>query len=302
MKAKVFQDTFEDIVKKQCLLKKNPIIIVSGLSDYIDFFQYEDHIADIPTFDEEGNADYFDKTWFFNIFTVIGQSEDYIIVSHQQYAHIIENINSAYFSDRAILLYDNLRTLYPLYPDDYIEQKTEDGTEPRPEDMPVYQSEQFKIGDKFYYSLKRLDEGVVSLPFFTKERDLTAADFRYSNDAVVDISTNPYAIDYFINECLEHNDFSRKFIVKTFPKQPLSKNIDKELRIANYMLSLYGGGIFSEQEKSISREYKPSEDALRLLHTYWGEKAEFRYINVYDNPDYGNKVSPLSQGVIVDTI
>jgi hypothetical protein len=110
-------------VKKQCLLKKNPIIIVSGLSDYIDSFQYEDHIADIPTFDEEGNADYFDKTWFFNIFTEIGQSEDYIIVSHQQYAHIIENINSAYFSERAILLYDNLRTLYPLYPDDDIEKK-----------------------------------------------------------------------------------------------------------------------------------------------------------------------------------
>lgn len=227
MKAKVFQDTFEDIVKKQCLLKKNPIIIVSGLSDYIDFFQYEDHIADISTFDEEGNADYFDKTWFFNIFTGIGLSEDYIIVSHQQYAYIIENINSAYFSDRAILLYDNLRTLYPLYPDDYIEKKTEDDTEPRPEDMPVYQSEQFKIGDKFYYSLKRLDEGVVALPFFTKERDLTAADFRYSNDAVVDISTNPYAIDYFINECLEHNDFSRKFIVKTFPKQPLRKILTK---------------------------------------------------------------------------
>ena len=124
MKAKVFQDTFEDIVKKQCQLKKNPIIIVSGLSDYIDFFQYEDHIADIPTFDEEGNTDYFDKTWFFNIFTRIGQAEDYIIVSHQQYAYIIENINSEYFSDRAILLYDNLRTLYPLYPDDYIEKKT----------------------------------------------------------------------------------------------------------------------------------------------------------------------------------
>lgn len=217
MKAKVFQDTFEDIVKKQCLMKKNPIIIVSGLSDYIDFFQYEDHIADIPTFDEEGNADYFDKTWFFNIFTEIGQSEDYIIVSHQQYAHIIENINSAYFSDRAILLYDNLRTLYPLYPDDYIEQKTEDGTEPRPEDMPVYQSEQFKIGDKFYYSLKRLDEGVVSLPFFTKERDLTAADFRYSNDAVVDISTNPYAIDYFTTNAWNimtflENSLSRRFL------------------------------------------------------------------------------------------
>ena len=302
MKAKVFQDTFEDIVKKQCQLKKNPIIIVSGLSDYIDFFQYEDHIADIPTFDEEGNTDYFDKTWFFNIFTRIGQAEDYIIVSHQQYAYIIENINSEYFSDRAILLYDNLRTLYPLYPDDYIEKKTEDGTEPRPEDMPVYQSEQFKIGEKFYYSLKRLDEDVVALPFFTKERDLTAAGFRYCNDAVVDISTNPYAIDYFINECLEHNDFSRKFIVKTFPKQPLNKNIDKELRIANYMLSLYGGGIFSEQEQSISKEYEPSNDALRLLHTYWGEKAEFRSINVYDNPDYGNKVTPLSQGVIVDTI
>ena len=52
---------FEHIVAAQCKKVKNPIFIVSGLTDYVDFFKYEDHIADINTFDEDGNSDYFDK-------------------------------------------------------------------------------------------------------------------------------------------------------------------------------------------------------------------------------------------------
>ena len=33
-----------------------------------------------------------------------------------------------------------------------------------------------------------------------------------------------------------------------------------------------------------------------------GGGADFRYINVYDKPDYGNQITPISQGLIVDTI
>lgn len=293
---------FENIVTTQCMKVKNPIFIVSGLTDYIDFFKYEDHLADICTFDEDGNSDFFDKEWFFKIFTKLGSSNDYLIVSHQQYAYIIENLNAEFFSGRAIMVFDNLRSLYPLLKEDYIERTSEDGLELRPEEMPVYQTEQFKIRDKYYYSIKNIDEGVKKIQFFKTEKQVSLANFDYANESVVDIATNPYAIDYFINDCISKNDFSGKYVIKTYSKQPLSQDIEQELRLANNLLSISGGGIFFQHEESVSKDFTPSEDAMRLLRKYWGREANFRQINVYDNPDYGNQVTPISQGLIVDTI
>lgn len=293
---------FENIVSAQCRKVKNPIFIISGLTDYIDLFKYKEHIADINTFDEDGNSEFFDKEWFFKIFTRLGSANDYLIVSHQQYAYIIENLNAEFFSGRAIMVYDNLRSLYPLLKDDYIESTSEDGLELRPEGMPVYQSEQFKIGEKYYYSIRLVDEGVKKIPFFKTEKQISLANFNYANESVVDIATNPYAIDYFISDCISKNDFSGKYVIKTYSKQPLSQEIEQELRLANNLLSISGGGIFFQHEESVKKEYTPSEDVLRLLRNYWGDEANFRHINVYNNPDYGNQVTPISQGLIVDTI
>lgn len=293
---------FESIVSAQCKKVKNPIFIVSGLSDYIDFFKYENHIADISTFDEDGNSDYFDKEWFFHIFTKLGSATDYLIVSHQQYAYIIENLNSEFFSERAIMVYDNLRSLYPLLKDDYIERTSEEGLNLRPEGMPIYQAEQFKIGDKYYYSIKNIEEGVKKIPFFNIEKPILLANFVYANESVVDIATNSYAIDYFINDCITKRNFSSKYVIKTYSKQPLSNDIERQLRLANNLLSISGGGIFFQNEESVKKDYTSSKDALRLLQQYWGKEADFRQINVYDNPDYGNQVTPISQGLIVDTI
>lgn len=293
---------FENIVTAQCKKIKNPIFIVSGLTDYIDFFKYEDHLADISTFDEDGNSDFFDKEWFFKIFTKLGSTSDYLIVSHQQYAYIIENLNAEFFSGRAIMVYDNLRSLYPLLKEDYIERTSEDGLELRPEGMPVYQTEQYKIRDKYYYSIKNIDQGVKKIQFFKTEKQISLANFDYANESVVDIATNPYAIDNFINDCISKNDFSGKYVIKTYSKQPLSQDIEQELRLANNLLSISGGGIFFQHEESVSKDYTPSEDAMRLLRKYWGMEANFRHINVYENPDYGNQVTPISQGLIVETI
>lgn len=301
IKERLIRD-FEYIVASQCKIFKNPIFVVSGLTDYIDFFKYEEHIVDVQTFDEDGNSDFFDKVWFFKVFTKLGSANDYSIISHQQYAYIIENINSDFFSDRAILVYDNLRTLYPLFEDDYIEMASEEGLYLRPNNMPVYQSEQFKIGDKYYYSIRSIDDGVKKIPFFNVEKEITPAHFKYANEVVVDIATNPYAIDYFINDCIINKNFSKKFVIKTYTKQPLNQNIGRELKLANNLLSMSGGGIYYQHEEFIRKNYIPSANAIRLLRRYWGENADFRYINVYDNPDYGNKVTPISQGLIVDTI
>lgn len=292
----------ENIIKLKCKKENNPIFIVSGLTDYVDLFKYEDHLADVSTFDEDGNSDYFDKEWFFKIFTKIAKATDYIIITHQQYSYIIENINSEYFSQRSILIYDNLRSIYPMFEDEYLEKVSDDRLELRPDDMPVYQAEQLKIGDKYYYSLRSIDEVKEKIPFFINEKEILPANIESTNNIVVDISSDPFALDYFINECIEKKTFSSKYIIKTYAKQPNNQDISKKLRLANYVMSMSGGGIFYLSEESLNNNYLPSQNAIRLLRRYWGEQAHFRNINVYDNPDYDNRVTPISQGLIVDTI
>lgn len=213
----------ENIIKLKCKNINNPIFIVSGLTDYVDLFKYEDHLADVSTFDEDGNSDYFDKEWFFKIFTKIAKATDYIIITHQQYSYIIENINSEYFLERSILIYDNLRSLYPMFEDEYLEKVSDDRLELRPDDMPVYQAEQLKIGDKYYYSLRSIDEVKEKIPFFINEKNILPANIESTNSMVVDISSDPFALDFFINECIEKKTFSCKYIIKTYANSLIIK-------------------------------------------------------------------------------
>lgn len=298
----IFAPDFEKIVADTLKTVPNPIFVVSGLSDYIDFFKYEDHIADVSTFDEEGNGDYFNRDWFMSIFAAVGAASSYTILSHQQYAYMVEYLNVDFFSGRAFIVFDNLRSLYPLHSSDYVEVTSGENQDVRSPQMPVYQAEQFKIGDRYYYSLKHHDESATLVPFFKNKLTLNPSTFSYSNNEVVDIATNPYAIDYFINECLGASDFNKKYVIKSYVKQPLNTRINDTLEMANNVLSLFGGGIYLQQEETVRREYEASQDALRLLHKYWGEDASFRDINIYENPDYGNTTIPISQGQIVDTI
>ncbi|MDE6018699.1 MAG: hypothetical protein K2G85_07795, partial [Muribaculaceae bacterium] len=298
----VFTSDFECIVSETLKELPNPIFVVSGLSEFINFFKYEDHIADVATFDEEGGADFYDRTWFMKIFGVVGASTSYTILSHQQYAYMIEYLNVDFFSDRVFIVFDNLRSLYPLHHDDYVEITSGEKQDMRSPKMPVYQAEQFKIGKRYYYSLKYHDESAKLIPFFKKKLRLSRSSFKYSNNDVVDIATNPYAIDYFINECLEAKNFSKNYVIKSYIKQPLNNRINDTLEKANKVLSQFGGGIYLQKEETIKKEYEASADALRLLHKFWGKKASFREINLYENPDYGNTTIPISQGKIVDTI
>ena len=298
----IFFDRFNSILQEQKSRITAPLIIVSGLSDYIDFSKFRENIADENTFDINGNSTLFNKDWFVNIFRKIMSTSDYLILSHQQYAYIIDNLKEDFFSDRAVVIFDNIRTLYPITSKDYVEKVDDNGIEERPEDLPIYQSEQIKVDDKYFYSLKRIDNNAVLIPFFLDRKPISKSNFEFDNSAVVDISSNDYAIDLFINECIASRCFLRSFIVKTYAKRQVDETIEKNLELANSLLSLFGGGVFSHIEQAFDSSYTPSEDALRLLKQYWGENASFRDINVYINPDYGKAVSPISQGLIVDTI
>lgn len=293
---------FNSLVKKICNKGiDKPLIIVSGISDYIDFAKYKEQIADFTTFYLDGNDSVFNKEWVGKIFVTILSSQDYCIVSRQQYEYITEYMPD-YFKDKAFLIYDNLRTLYPLKAEDYIEKAQVDGIEERPTEMPVYQIEQIKVGSQAFYSLRNITNVTEQIPFFTHKKDIEQSNFDYSNDEVVDISSNPYAIDFFINKCILADNFNSQFVVKTSDKSPFSQSDSKTLQYANHLLSLFGGGIFFKREEAIVEDYIPSSDSLRLLHQYWGNNADFRTLNVYKNPETGNDVTKLSQGKIVDTI
>lgn len=302
LKIEKFQERFNDILQEQINHISSPLIVVSGLSDYIDFSQYHQNIADERTFDVNGNSTIFNQNWFMQILSKISTAPDYLILSHQQYAYISNYLAEGFFSNRTVVVFDNLRTLFPISSQEYIEKVDNNGNEERPDNLPIYQSEQVKIDGKYYYSLKRFDDNAVLVPFFTDRKPVSNSDAGYDNTAVIDITSYDHAIDLFINDCISSGNFSRSFIVKTYPKCPVNNTVEEVLEQANSLLSLFGGGIFSHNEQPVDPAYTPSEDALRLLHQYWGGNASFRNINVYTNPDYVKSVSPISQGLIVDTI
>lgn len=297
-----FNSNFDKLVKNICSKGiVNPIIIVSGLFDYVDFSLYKEYIADIDTFNKEGDETLFNREWVGKIFGVIFSAPSYRIVSRQQYEYIAESMPD-FFKDKTFHIYDNLRTLYPLAKENYIETTDINGMENRPDNMPIYQIEQIKVASQYFYSLRNLINVTEQFPFFTQTKKIEYSNFDYTNDDVVDVTSNPYAIDLFINKCILSDNFNNKFVVKTFNKFPFNITVSKNLEYANYLLSLFGGGIFYKRENAIDSGYIPSDDALRLLQQYWGEQANFRSLKVYEDPDTSNVITEISQGKIVDTI
>lgn len=293
---------FDSIIKDKCNQINKPIFVLTGIADYIDISLYEKNIADKETFNREGNAALFSPEWFTRVFMRISLSEDFYIFSHQQYSYLIEYLNPDMYKDRLVVIYDNLRSLLPITKEMYMEKNSEDGLEVRSEEMPVYHAEQFKIGDNYYYSVKAFDEEYQSIPFFTEPKELEPSPSSYSNEEVIDIASNPYSLDFFINECIRTSNFRKRMIVKLSAKNILGSSIEKRMKYVNALLSTYGGGIYTKTLENVIKEYNPSEESTSLLKKYWGETASFRNINVYENPEMGNATTPISQGLIVDTI
>ena len=92
LRLEIFLDRFNTILQEQKSRINAPLIIVSGLSDYVDFSIFRENIADESTFDVNGNSTIFNKDWFINIFCKIISASDFLILSHQQYAYIIDKV------------------------------------------------------------------------------------------------------------------------------------------------------------------------------------------------------------------
>lgn len=299
---RIYSPLLNDIVRENVSSVNQPIFVFTGITPYIDRSMYQPYIDDPDTFDMEGNDAIFNNEWFVKIFGALNMPKEFHVLSHQQYAYIIEYLKADFFQSRVVIVYDNLRSLFPISKDNYVEQTTENGLEVRPESLPVYEAEQYKIGDNFFYSLKRFDERIKCVPLFSEKHAITDVPDNVRIEEVIDVISNPYAIDFFVNECLRKQDFRKRIAVKISRKNVLSNTVQQTLEALNHILSLYGGGVYTQEEDIIRKEYAPNEESLSLLKKYWGEQASFREINVYENPERNNFVVPVSQGLIVDTI
>jgi ATP-dependent DNA helicase RecQ len=287
-------------IEKLKSTKTNQIFVILGQTTLFDFEIMEDLLADRDTFVLEKGEQVFNKEWFSRVFTILNQQKDYHLLSFAQFSYLTHYIDPTFFIDRVVIIKDNLRQIFPIDEKDYFEVNQNENIESRPVDLPIYQAEQLLINSKYYYSIKSLIDDFNCIDIFDEEKDIS-----FSNNEkleCIDVSTDPYALDVFVNECILQNNLKKEAIVKYFSKQPLNPAILANLGKLNFIMNFFGGTLYILEESSIVPEYEINVNTEELLIQFWGEQASFRNILVYKNPNTGNEISEVSQGLIVDTI
>jgi ATP-dependent DNA helicase RecQ len=299
-----FKELYSELIFKNINRVKadqaNKIFILLGQSSLLKKEGIENLIADRETFVLEKGEQIFNKEWFSKIFITLQQSKEYHLLSFAQFSYLIHYIDPSFFAERIVILKDNLRQLFPIEKQDYLEKNEKENIELRPESLPIYQAEQIVINKKYYYSVKIPINSFKTFDIFTDSKEFNSS----SNQSIesIDVSSDPYSLDSFVNDCIDQNDFSKNVVVNFYTKQPLNSIILDTLKKLNSLLSRFGGTLFILEEESISSDYQVGVKTQEMLIKYWGKNAAFRHISVYDNPNIGNKITKLSQGLIVETI
>ena len=289
-----------EILTDQSARNTNQIFVLLGQTELIDRNNLLDNITDVETFHLNGNEELFDKYWFTNVFTKLNSEKQFHLLSFPQFSYLINYIDSSFFKDRVIIIQDNLRQLFPISKNEYLEESSDENIETRPEKTPIYQAEQIQIKDYFFYSVKTLNDDFKTINLFEETTKLIESD--NSDFDNIDISSDQTALDFFLNSCILENNLQKNAVVKIYPKQPINSSIIKNVEKVNYVLNLFGGSLNLLKEEIIKEDYQVNQSTKDLLLKYWGEKAEFRGLKVYRNPDIGNQVSEISQGLIVEII
>lgn len=289
-----------EVIEKESHNRKNLIFVLLAQTSLFSYPNYRDYIVDIETFDLEGNDETFDKQWFAKVFGILNIEKDLHILSYAQFSYLIDYINSSFFTDRVIILKDNLRRLYSIKREEFLEKNIEENIERRPEKIPIYQAEQIQIDNMYFYVTKMPNEEFFSIDIFDKYKELQNED--NGEYEIIDVSSDQYALDYFINKNIIDKTLNTKAYIKIYSKQPISPFLQKSIQSINYVLNVFGGGLFIQEEKAIKEDYKVSNVTQNLLVKYWGDNAVFRNLKVYQNPNTSNQITEISQGLIVETI
>ena len=289
-----------EILTEHSAKETNQIFVILGQTELIDTSNLLYNITDTDTFQLNGNETLFDKTWFTNFFTTLNSEKHFHLLSYAQFSYLITYIDSSFFKDRVVIIKDNLRQLFPISKKEYLEESRDENIESRSENTPTYQAEQLHINNYYFYSVKTLNDEYTTFNLFEDEKTLLETNnVEFEN---IDISSDQTSLDFFFNSCIIENNFQKNAIVKIYPKQPIDKSIIQNIAKVNFILNLFGGSLYLLKEEIIKESYSVNQTTLELLLKYWGEKAVFRGLNVYRNPDISNQISEISQGLIVETI
>lgn len=296
----LYSDSIVDVINKHKSKKSNPIFVIQGQSSLIQTDKVAQWIVDINTFNLENDDRIFNKLWFSKIFTSLQNLNECHLLSLAQFSYLIYYLDPDFFSDRVIIINDNLRQLFPLSSAEFLEKEEAENIEYRPQNLPIYQAEQLAINNNYYFSLNPPIYKFHSVDLFVESKELTISNhITYEG---IDISSDPYALDVFINECILNNDLSKVASVTIHSKQFLNPTILESAKKINAVLNLFGGALLSKVEEKVTEDYQINTNTIELLQKYWGSGVAFRNIPVYQNPDNGNLISEISQGQIVDTI
>ena len=286
---------------------KGWFFVIAGLNDIIDSEKLKENIDDFNSFEKNGNETVFDKNWFKRILPQLADDEkECHILSYPQYVYASTKLQESFFGEKVVFIRDNLRHLYLLDKDAFFGNLVSD-EEVRPDELPLYQAEQIKLDDEYYCMLMAPTGDSKTVDVFSEELDLNYIEqTKYSNKTIddtqiLDVTSDKYALDIFINKCFREGDLSNEITIKYFQKQPDNRSILSVLRKLNFLLSQFGGIVTLKNEDSVDTTVIRPE-IKRLLRKYWGEKADFRSLKVYRNPNVNKETVEISQGMLVETI
>lgn len=299
--VKFYTEKVESVINAYNERNNKIIYVFLGLNDVIDISAFNKYIVDDKTFNIDGNNIVFSKEWFMNFFIALSQHEGPKVVSFAQFSYLTTYLDADYYKD-VILIRDNLRTLYPLDKELFCEIQDKYNSESRSEGMPIYQAEQIKNVDSYYYSPNLSDFQWPIVDLFTDKTTIEIASSNPIGVEVVDFLSYKYAMDLFVNNCIEARSFCRKVYIRIFDKHPGQKMYFETLERMNYVLKSFGGELIGLAQETVLKIQEIDGSTLEMLHKYWGANATFRNIKVYAEPNISNELISISQGQIVDTI
>jgi len=299
----LFTDRVKSVINSNIANNEYKLFVFLGITDYIDINRFEDYLLDRGTFLSNGNESVFTKEWRKEMNRAIMREDNgYGIMSYQQFCYCEANIGEDY-RENVVIIQDNLRSIFPLDVSDYITVDSDEAhIDVRPDELPIFQAEQFDVDSKYFYSVKypsATEYTIVNL--FEDQTPLNHNDMQESI-RIIDLQNDSYDLDMFINECIEKGSFNKTVGVKSYNKHPLSKVFRNKLELINTLLGIDGGALVEIEEQGISNTYTPRVESSKLLREYWGANATFRDIQIYKNPDCSKELINISQGQIVDTI
>jgi ATP-dependent DNA helicase RecQ len=292
-----------DIINKVLKKHQNPIFVFLGLKDLVNIKDLKNHIVDIATFNAEGNEEVFDAgNWFIRILGKLMTTNEYSIISYSQFSYITNYYsNNSTFDQRIVIIRDNLRSLLPLTQEQYIKPEEEENIERRPDKLPLYQAEQFKIKDSYYYSPQMPLNKYTIKDLYEEEKDITEQTIENPNE-IIDLNNNIYALDLFVNEYILKGKVNGSYAVKIYDKRSADTTILRNLKRINFILSLFDNCLYILKLEPLQEDYIVRQETVDLLHQYWGNNATFKKIDFYKEPQKNNVLNSTSQGQIVDKI